>query len=790
MLNKNGERELAYVVKIDAIEPIVGSDNCEAAIVGGWRVMVRKGTFEPNDLAIYFEIDSKVDTTKPEFAFLEKKGGKIKTQRYTFGGKGLMISQGLLMAPEDFGWRFIKDSAYAGEPCIVKDFAKTNVIFATGESRFLTKELGVTYAEEEDNSRKAASADKYKKMAGRHPNLFKKPWARWMMKREWGRKVMFFFFGKKKDKKTGWPAWVTKTDEERCLPGGTKILTDRGWIQINKLVNHKMDVKVASVNEDGTISYKKILDYQKFNNTTPMVTIKYPYRVGVSRMSALCCTEDHKCLTERGYVEAKDITISDKIFSPTESYGKDSLSPIYGMLLGDSHIVNDKRSRGLLRVIATNGEKQLEYLKYKRSLFDDGKIVNSGIGSYGKKPCYHWFMEVDPYISENIKNDWYANGSKTLTDNVINKINDISLAFWYMDDGCVSYRNKDKTSYFVRLATQGFSLGENEKLCSMLCDKFNIKAKVNKDKIAKDGHQMYRIDISSSDEADKFFKLISPYVCDSMLYKLPDKWRDRELIKLHYKKTYKVVPIPVLSVNAGQTKNKTWGQNFSIVYDIEVEDNHNFIADNVVVHNCQNMPWILNDKSPWIATEKIDGTSTTFTMKRGKKRIFGRDKNEFYVCSRNVVFDKPDQKCFYASNVYLEMADKYKIEQFLESFLNCEPDVEWVTLQGETFGEGIQKRDYSLKCHEFMGFNLIDSKRGRWNSVEAKDLCATAGIPWVPIISVDFILPDTVDELLTIATGESVCDHGMREGLVFRSQDGVKSFKAVSNEFLLKYHNG
>ena len=80
MLNKNGERELAYVVKIDAIEPIVGSDNCEAAIVGGWRVMVRKGTFEPNDLAIYFEIDSKVDTTRPEFAFLEKKGGKIKTQ--------------------------------------------------------------------------------------------------------------------------------------------------------------------------------------------------------------------------------------------------------------------------------------------------------------------------------------------------------------------------------------------------------------------------------------------------------------------------------------------------------------------------------------------------------------------------------------------------------------------------------------------------------------------------------------------------------------------------------------
>ena len=38
------------------------------------------------------------------------------------------------------------------------------------------------------------------------------------------------------------------------------------------------------------------------------------------------------------------------------------------------------------------------------------------------------------------------------------------------------------------------------------------------------------------------------------------------------------------------------------------------------------------------------------------------------------------------------------------------------------------------------------------------------------------------------ATGTSEIDGGMREGIVFRTHDGVKSFKAVSNEFLLKYH--
>lgn len=400
MLNpKTNQRELAYVVKIDNIEPIQGSDNCEAAIVNGWRIMVRKNTFKAGDLAIYFEIDSKLDTEKPEFAFLEKKHGKIKTQRYTFGGKGLMISQGLLMSPADFGWEVAGDEIRAN-----------NVVYTEGS--FLTEALGVTYSVEEDNKRKAPSTDKYKKMASRHPKLFKNPIVRKIYKTKFGKKILFFFFGRKKDTGNAWPSWVQKTDEERV----------------------------------------------------------------------------------------------------------------------------------------------------------------------------------------------------------------------------------------------------------------------------------------------------------------------------------------------------------------------------------QNMPWILNDKSEWIATEKIDGTSTTFTMKKE------RGKYKFYVCSRNVCFSTRENKdCYYNTNVYLEMAEKYGIEQKLKDLM-VEHGLDWITLQGETYGDGIQKRTYSTKEHGFMGFNLIFSDEGRLNSVRAAALCLEKGIPWVPIVDRHFVLPDTVDKLLEIATGESVLDGKEREGLVFRSQDGVKSFKAVSNSFLLKYH--
>ena len=411
MLNKNNERELAYVVLIDSVTPIKGYDRVELAHVGGWTVVVGKGEFKAGDPAIYFEIDSQLPEVEPftNMEFLAKKHYKIKTQKMCKS-----ISQGLLMSAANFGWYISNESINKKTPVIVDKEANEHSI--EGESRFLTKKLNVTYAVPEDNTRKAASADKYKKMAQRHGKLFSHQSFKWLMKRNWGKKLLFVFFGRKKDKRNSWPSWVTKTDEERI----------------------------------------------------------------------------------------------------------------------------------------------------------------------------------------------------------------------------------------------------------------------------------------------------------------------------------------------------------------------------------QNMPWILENKEPWIATEKIDGTSTTFTLKRGK----WPHKDEFYVCSRNVCFDKPDKTCFYETNVYQEMAKKYDIFNKMKNMLNNQfSDCEWITIQGETYGPGIQKRDYHAPEHAFMAFNFITSKDGRWGTKEMIYLLQTHnGIPCVPIVDDNFILPDTVEELLNYATAESVCDHDLREGIVFRSKDGSKSFKAVSNEFLLKYH--
>lgn len=167
MLNKDNIRELAYVVMIDDITPIEGYDRVELAHVGGWTIVVGKGEFHKGSAAIYFEIDSKLPEVEPftNMEFLAKKKYKVKTQRMCKS-----ISQGLLMSAESFGWTTAR-SIEGDYPCIIDD---DKVHYSDDESRFLTKQLGVTYNEPEDNVRKAASVDKYKKMAQRNGKLFSK----------------------------------------------------------------------------------------------------------------------------------------------------------------------------------------------------------------------------------------------------------------------------------------------------------------------------------------------------------------------------------------------------------------------------------------------------------------------------------------------------------------------------------------------------------------------------------------------------------------------------------------
>ena len=92
----------------------------------------------------------------------------------------------------------------------------------------------------------------------------------------------------------------------------------------------------------------------------------------------------------------------------------------------------------------------------------------------------------------------------------------------------------------------------------------------------------------------------------------------------------------------------------------------------------------------------------------------------------------------------------------------------------------------------FEVFNVIfgykDGTTKRLNPIEMKELLDKYDIPSVPIVDTEYVMPETCEEVLNVCGGEAAIYGGMREGLVFRSVDGVNSFKAVDNNFLVKYH--
>lgn len=209
---ENKERALAHVEKIEWIKPIEGADNIELIGVLGWVCVAKKGEFQTGDLAVYIEIDSKCPENDERFEFLANKKYKVKTMKL---GKFKVISQGLALPlslfPEIDGKNIGDD---------------------------VSKDLKITYSSEEDVKRKSNSIDpnaKFKSMAARHKNLAKKKWFRWLMKREWGKKLLFFFLGKKRDNPKEFPKWIVKTDETRIENAPFYLQNKNPWIKTEKL---------------------------------------------------------------------------------------------------------------------------------------------------------------------------------------------------------------------------------------------------------------------------------------------------------------------------------------------------------------------------------------------------------------------------------------------------------------------------------------------------------------------------------------------------------------------------
>ncbi len=122
----------------------------------------------------------------------------------------------------------------------------------------------------------------------------------------------------------------------------------------------------------------------------------------------------------------------------------------------------------------------------------------------GRREAYRFATHKVPVLT-SFYNLFYREGKKVIPDDL--KLNPLSLAVWFMDDG-----SKSRSSIYLN--TQQFTKDEQFKLIYLLKNQFGIDSTLNKDKI------YYRIRIRTR-SVKRFVELVKEFVLEEFKYKFP-----------------------------------------------------------------------------------------------------------------------------------------------------------------------------------------------------------------------------------------------------------------------------
>ena len=189
----------------------------------------------------------------------------------------------------------------------------------------------------------------------------------------------------------------------------------------------------------------------------------------------------------------------------------------------------------------------------------------------------------------------------------------------------------------------------------------------------------------------------------------------------------------------------------------------------------QSSPGLLKEfkDKAFYATLKYDGTSCTYFV--------DKDKDEFYICSRNQIRGYDKSEC------YTKTADKYNIKEILIKN-SCK-----YAIQGETYGPSIQKNPLEVKEICFAVFNIYDYQDKKYLDYDALcAFCKENSLPMVEVIVEGDNFNYSLSELKELSKGNYKNTKNPREGLVFRLKSNWNdlvfkrfSFKIINDDYLL-----
>lgn len=214
----------------------------------------------------------------------------------------------------------------------------------------------------------------------------------------------------------------------------------------------------------------------------------------------------------------------------SKKISKEQKSLLIGLLLGDGTITNHPDFRIM------HSEKQKAYIEWKIKIMDEFEIKNGGLKIYKSTSGYNKDQNVLAVrLSTNatikaLRRAVYT-PKKTITRRLLNWLNPLGLAIWYMDDGCINVNTSKQRSsiqHTIKIATC-----VDEPTVEIIIEYFKevwgIKFRKFKEK------ELYSIASSTEEDCSKFIEIIKPYIIPEFLYKIRKNFTKEEFIE--YQKT-------------------------------------------------------------------------------------------------------------------------------------------------------------------------------------------------------------------------------------------------------------
>lgn len=194
-----------------------------------------------------------------------------------------------------------------------------------------------------------------------------------------------------------------------------------------------------------------------------------------------------------------------------------------GLLLGDGNMQTFSKTGKTWRLrIVQGSENHFDYIKHLRKVFDNWTnmpIRESHEINEVNKLYKKWYFNTLSFEQfAEIGNAFYKldiinkKRKKVLPIQLKEWMSDLSLAYWFMDDGSSKWKNKVLA---LRFCTDCFIEPEIDILISILKDKFDLN--VTKTKNKNDKWRLY----VGTENYEKIKNIIYPHIIPSMLYKFP-----------------------------------------------------------------------------------------------------------------------------------------------------------------------------------------------------------------------------------------------------------------------------